>query len=252
LTKSRSRSILDVSDPYANYLIPVPPAGEGVCLTCHTSVHDGYSRCFACNRARNALDLNLLADAVAMVSMAPAGEQLARELYTYKKDSVPRALRQQRTIGLAAVLWRWLNFHEQHVAAAAGTNGFDLVTSIPSTNSRPGIHPLRMLVAQVVVGTDVRYRDLLLTARTDLGRVAASDRFAAAVSLQGQSVLVVDDTWTTGARAQSAAATLKLAGAQAVGFVAIGRWFTTGYRDDAQWIRNAKSLRWDWNRCCLE
>ena len=185
-------------------------------------------------------------------SMAPAGEQFARELYTYKRDTVPVAFRQQRTIGLAAVLWRWLAFHEGHLAAATGLDSFQIITSIPSTNNRVGPHPLQTLVSEIVVGSGDRYRDLLVTARTDLGREVSTDRFVVTGRLRGQKVLLVDDTWTTGARAQSASAALKLAGAERVGFVAIGRWFTTGYREDAQLLRRAKSEGWSWDRCCLE
>jgi len=51
-------------------------------------------------------------------------------------------------------------------------------------------------------------------------------------SVAGARVLVVDDTWTTGAHAQSASCGLKAADAAAVGVLAIGRSFTTDYRDN--------------------
>jgi phosphoribosylpyrophosphate synthetase len=41
--------------------------------------------------------------------------------------------------------------------------------------------------------------------------------------VRGRRVLVVDDTWVTGARARSAAAALALAGAQVVAALVIGR-----------------------------
>jgi predicted amidophosphoribosyltransferase len=47
--------------------------------------------------------------------------------------------------------------------------------------------------------------------------------FAVARSVAGRRVLLVDDTWTTGARAESAASALSGAGAVVVGIVVVGR-----------------------------
>ena len=62
-------------------------------------------------------------------------------------------------------------------------------------------------------------------------------------------MLVVDDTWTTGAHAPSASAALKTAGAEGVAILALGRWFTTDYRDNRQWLTDKRSTPWDWRRC---
>jgi hypoxanthine phosphoribosyltransferase len=75
-------------------------------------------------------------------------------------------------------------------------------------------------------------------------------KFAAIESLNGESVLLIDDTWTTGASAQSAAAALKQAGAGKVGAVVIGRHVN---RD---WGENDRRLRaiprpFAWERCVL-
>jgi predicted amidophosphoribosyltransferase len=50
--------------------------------------------------------------------------------------------------------------------------------------------------------------------------------------LDGLPVLVFDDSITTGARAQSAAATLRLAGARVVGNLAVGRALARDATDD--------------------
>lgn len=246
----RARTIVEVSAPYANYLVPVPPAGDDVCLTCHSSVY-GYERCLPCTRARQKLGA-LTADATAFVSLAPAGQQLARELRTYKKDGVPERNRHQLMAGLAAVLWRWLAVHEAHVAQRAGTPGFSVITSIPSTKGRPGEHPLKRLVSGLVTGTGTRYADLLEARGDDRGRDVAADRFTVLNPVAGTSVLLLDDTWTTGARAQSAAAALKLAGASHVGFVAIGRWLNVEFADNAKWLLRKRRAGWTWDHCCLD
>lgn len=128
-----ARSIIAVSAPLEHYLIQVPPAGVGVCAVCHSSVYDGYDVCYPCKEATWKLG-PLCLDAVAFLSLAPAGEQMARDLYTYKRSEVPDALRLARTVGLSAALWRWLSRHERCLATAAGIEGFDLVTTVPSAN----------------------------------------------------------------------------------------------------------------------
>ena len=66
----------------------------------------------------------------------------------------------------------------------------------------------------------------------------------------GRAVLLIDDTWTTGANAQSAAAALKAAGARRVAALVIGRYV------NREWGHNDRRLRrlpqpFDWGRCAL-
>jgi hypothetical protein len=135
-----ARTVDEVVGPYSNFLVPVPARGASdTCPTCHSVVYDDWTRCFACFQAIQTLGTGV-ADVTAFVSLAPADEQLARELYTYKRLTVPAHLRHQRMVGLAAVLWKWLSLHEVCVAAALGIRSFDIVTSVPSASGRPGEH----------------------------------------------------------------------------------------------------------------
>jgi hypothetical protein len=71
-----------------------------------------------------------------------------------------------------------------------------------------------------------------------------------AVSMRGESILLTDDTWTTGASVQSAAAALKTAGAGAVGALVIGRHVNAGYGDHAKRLQ-ALPRPFGWERCAL-
>ncbi|HLX88913.1 MAG TPA: phosphoribosyltransferase family protein, partial [Acidimicrobiales bacterium] len=51
----------------------------------------------------------------------------------------------------------------------------------------------------------------------------SADAFLAPAWVRGRRVLVVDDTWVTGARVRSAAAALDRAGAEVVGLAVVGR-----------------------------
>lgn len=71
------------------------------------------------------------------------------------------------------------------------------------------------MTADMVGPTRDRHRDLLTPApdANTLGRTASSTRYTSS-ALWGENVLLIDDTWTTGHHAQSAAAALKAAGAE--------------------------------------
>jgi hypothetical protein len=83
-----------------------------------------------------------------------------------------------------------------------------------------------------------------------VGRAFDPERFEARSRLDGQAVLLVDDTWTTGASAQSAAAALRRAGAGPVAAVVVGRHVNRSWGENDGRLRALESpFRWD--RCAL-
>jgi orotate phosphoribosyltransferase len=63
------------------------------------------------------------------------------------------------------------------------------------------------------------------------------------------AVLLIDDPWTTGGNAQSAALALRAAGAVTV---AIGRHFDRGFPNCEAYYQQVKALKFTWDTCCLE
>lgn len=234
-------TVTELTAPYADFLLS-PRHGAGVCGACF-NLTDGYSRCWACAHGGQFLD------AMAPISYSVAGEQLHRALALYKRRGGTAAHRVG--LELAAVLWRHLSTHECCLARAAGVGGFDLVTTVPSSDpDRDGEHPLHRLVGSVVRPTRDRHLRLLRRTRAE----ARSHEFSAVryettrPDLGGRSVLLIDDTWTTGANVQSAAATLKLAGAGPVAAVVIGRHVNRGWHRNDERIRSFERP-FDWRRC---
>src|SRR5262249_60514977 len=92
---------------------------------------------------------------------------------------------------------------------------------VPTGCGRPGPHPLLALAAPYlrlpVTGLAVR--------PGEQGRDPNPDRFSAERTRPGASVLLLDDSWVSGASAQSAAAALKRAGARHVAVVGLRRHF---------------------------
>lgn len=83
-------------------------------------------------------------------------------------------------------------------------------------------------------------------------RCAADDAFLATHGVRGHRILLVEDTFTTGARTQSAASALRIAGASAVGVVAAGRVIDPDWNDNCQVVwQYARARAFTFGVCCL-
>jgi len=233
-------TVAELTEPYGNFMLG-PVRGPRVCDVCLTFT-DGYPRCYTCARTPRALDV------VAPISYSVATGQLHHVLAAYKRQDgrVGRLLSTQ----LAAVLWRFLSGHEACLAQAAGVASFDLVATVPSgVGERDETHPLHRIVSEMVAPTRDRHRRLLDRSAIPVAPHAFDRRrYNVTGQVPGAAVLVIDDTWTTGANVQSAATVLKEAGAQTVAAVVIGRHL------NREWGRNEQRLSaldrpFDWTRC---
>ena len=93
------------------------------------------------------------------------------------------------------------------------------VAVVPTGCGRPGSHPLLELTAPYLRLPVTR----LAIRPGEQGRDPNASRFHAERTGLGANVLLLDDTWVSGASAQSAAAALKRAGARRVAVVVLGR-----------------------------
>lgn len=212
--------------------IRVPRRGPGVCVRCFNFTRaPDYELCYACATGEQHLD------AMVPVAYSVAHEQLHHDLVRYKRYADPWV--EMAAARLALILGRFLEAHETCVAAAVGTSAFDVVTTVPSGQiGRDEYHPLRRIVGEMIASTAGRHERLLhRSGARAKQRVFDSTRFQAVGRLAGANVLLIDDTWTTGASAQSAAAALKAAGAARVGAVVIGRHL------NREWFENDERLR---------
>ncbi len=215
-----------LSDRAAAHLIQ-PRAGPGVCRRCFNLTR-GFECCYACASGQERLA------ALVPISYSVAGEPLHRALAAYKREHNNQVVASRATAELAAILWRFLERHESCVAAAAGVERFEIVTTVPSGDrDRDEHHPLRRLAGDLVGPTRVRHRRLLRRTVTPVEpRRFDVRRFEAVATLDGQAVLLLDDTWTSGASAQSAAATLRTAGAGPIAAVVIGRHLNPSWHEN--------------------
>jgi hypothetical protein len=189
----------------------------GLCLVCRGPVRPGYARCYQCELHAQSAP-GLLADTVAAAAYAVKGGPLARDLWLYKSGRDGSAAAAARVLSLLLV---FLHERGPGIWRAAGVGRPSAVCAVPSGRGRPGPHPLQALVAPYLA---VPWLSLRPRPGGDpWARTLDPGRFRAACALPGASVLLLDDTWVSGASAQSAAVALKLAGAAAVAVVVAGR-----------------------------
>jgi predicted amidophosphoribosyltransferase len=235
-------TVTELSALYENFMLG-PRRGPDVCHVCFNFTR-GYERCYACAHGEAWLD------AVAPISYSVAREQLHHALASYKRltGEVARRL----GVELAAVLWRYLQHHEHCIAAAANVAQFEIVTTVPSGDrDRDERHPLRWIVGELVGATRKRYDRLLRRSHLEVhARDFEAGKYKATRGLKGESVLLIDDTWTTGANAQSAAAALKSAGAGPVGALVIGRPLNRDWHENDRRLRGI-TRPFVWKRCAL-
>jgi hypothetical protein len=183
--------------------------------------------CFACRLVARRLGV-VLAPVLPM-QMCPLPGPLYTVLMGYKEAPVAEARARFGPI-VRSLTAGFLRAHADCVAAlAAGRPHF--VLPVPST-VRPGGSPIARIpglasdVESALPG--VRWTGLLCRTREPIGHMHPSARaFAVPPTLRcrvaNRRLVLLDDTYVSGARSQSAAAALRLAGASSVVVVALGR-----------------------------
>jgi hypothetical protein len=243
----------ELTDPHLSIYVPPPPAGPGICRVCHTSSGD-YPRCYSCNATRGLVAHPLRLVVPISLTRTDLTAQLHNVLRDYKYADDP-AVRGKHRLHIAAILERFLGGHRSCIEGAAGTV-YDTITVVPSKQGRVGAHPLERAIALAPSLRGLHER-LLEPGPGVIGRNApADDGFVANEHTRGRRVLLVDDTFTSGAKLQSAASALTLGGATVIAGVVVGRVVdvsdTERFPERAElWDRQSRTpFRFD--TCCLE
>jgi hypothetical protein len=199
--------------------LSAPQAGcTRLCPVCRGPAGSGRARCFQCDLHWQCA-AGGLADVVVPVAFAVKGTAHARRLWQYKSARVTAAEASEHAATIRAMLLVFLRDHGPCLWRSAGSAPPTHVAVVPTARRRPGRHPLRSLLEGYLtipwaglapIPDGERLRDL------DPGRFRAA-------RLPGARVLLIDDTWTTGSSAQSAAMALRAAGARSVVTVVLGR-----------------------------
>jgi predicted amidophosphoribosyltransferase len=244
---------VDVTDPKISIYVPVAPASQdGVCEICHNATTTGswgtfYEKCWNCL----SIPVGGVRTIVPISLVHTSESQLYFSLRDYKSDRLAADVKAEHSLLLAATLQRFLRDHRQHIVAAAGGVDWDAIQVVPSSRADRPNHPLETVIRGTV------HRDELAQLVTRTGEPIGHNQpnaaaFAPTGNVQGRRVLIVDDTFTTGARVQSVAAALTNAGATVVAAVPIGRVIDTDLEEKAAFWRRQRAIAFDFGRCCLD
>jgi predicted amidophosphoribosyltransferase len=240
-------SIYEYTDPFVTTYANVPAAGPDVCAICHGISLGGYARCYSCKICIEAVSSPVIQ--VAPISLYAIPGQLHHVLRYYKDGAA--SVRPQFRTQVAAILARFLITHGDCLRQVAGD--WDFITATPSSKGRVGPHPFEEVIGISRFLQD-QYKGVLAPGPDTLTFRKASDNgYSVTSSVEGSRILLVDDTYTTGARIQSAASALQLAGATVVAAVPVGRVIRPDYDEEtAAWWARVRSEPYDFDRCCLE
>ena len=226
---------LRIAAPLLGAVMPIPAPGSGVCGICHSSV-EGYENCFPCNQARQFLQRDV--PKVVPISLEVEGEQLHHALKGYKddRDADVRDRFAYQLAALSELFWR------RHVTCI---EPFDAITTVPSSDRNS---------FEAVVQRSHRLMELYQPLLTRAGPSATHQLDASKFSVQrdhveGRRIVLVDDTFTSGATVFSAARVIRDAGGLVDFIVVIGRYIKRSYRPSADLIDRMRAEQWDVSEC---
>ncbi len=175
--------------------------------------------------------------------------QLYHLLKRYKAQWLDPDTRRGFQIRMAAILVRFLRAHADCIAGAGG-GMWDLTAIVPSSKGTPP-HALGE-VMQISRSLRSRHADLLERGPGHLDFNQPNERgyvLRSEVDVHGKRILLIDDTYTTGARSQSAASALQNADARVVAILVVGRVVHQD-RSPALWAQATKTP-FSFETCCV-
>lgn len=243
-------TVSELTDPHLGTYVPVPPAETpGSCRVCHGAPNPGYSTCYSCADIMG--QLSRPSRLVIPISLSEPFGQLHHVLKHYKNPQFDAVVRNGFITQITAMLARFLHAHRSCIETRAGGT-WDSIAIVPSTGGRIGQHPLETAIRRSP-WLQRQFKALLLPGAVPINHNTASDRgFIAQIGVADLRVLLVDDTYTSGSRSQSAASALNLAGAKVIAIVPVARIINPDWSPAAAELWNrCRAYEYDFSYCCV-
>lgn len=206
-------------------LILPPLPSDKVCTWCRGLLGGRVSACFNCEENAAALDGQV--QAVTPISLYAKPGAL-RDWLTFYKDDGEVLADPNAGLAIESVVGRFLQHNSEWLHRIRP----DLTIVVPST-LRPPPHPLAVLLQRTgAMPAEVSFALRRTTAELGHNR-PNRDAFRTMADLHGMRIFLLDDVYTSGARAQSAAFALREAGATVVALCAVGRRYNPAYSEDS-------------------
>lgn len=219
----------------AAHLVPVPKDGDGVCPVCRSWKHARFPYCSNCMESK--WQLPYFCTKVVPMTMYAKPSDLRDWLTYYKEPAHPR--QPDCVSALKALCSAFLRMNLADVRDCFGEE-WDIATVVPSSSPR-SYHPLSDIFRSNDLGSPII--PLLKSTSVSIShREANVDAFSVRAEATPQRVLILDDVYTTGARAQSAAARLILEGFSVVGLLVIARRINPDFNEASRtlWRRQSR------------
>ncbi len=224
------------------YLRNVVRGSHVTCAVCGTPVAPAFDVCHRCQRDRGEFGQSL-ADLVVPLWYGIRGTQSGYLMHSYKDVAAPARHHQ---ILLSVLLLAALDLHGECIERRLG-QAVDAWAFVPSVRrDRSGEHPLHLVARRAGVAPP----EIALTPVGDTHpdeRATSPDRFALAAdnTARDRHVLLLEDTWTSGGNAQSAALTLRNAGAASVTIIALARWLNPDEQPTGEFVASRLTEDYD-------
>ena len=217
---------------YKHLFKPVPLEGQpNVCYLCLGAVGD-FPQCYNCRKLflESACPTSLERRVIPM-TIARNPSPWYWTLQTYKGAQFA-----ENALVIASIAYQWLKQHKSKTASLLGGDA-DFLSIVPS--KKPGItyerQPLQRALSLVQPFGD-RLRKTLRCVDATLGghMKYAPEMFEPvdAAALERSRIILIEDTWITGATALSAAGALLAAGAESVVITPIARDFRIAFHTE--------------------
>lgn len=173
-------TVEEASEAYQRAMIPIAPAGPRYLSSLLGFIDPDFETCFACGHQPDGLGV------VVPITYSEHLGQVHLALRNYK-DGSSEGIRRHAAVRLAAILWRFLDGHEECVARAAGVPGFDLVTVVPSSDPERDKHSAFAQLTGWLQPIQSRLRRVLEPTGKVGGRGFAANRFRGTADLANSS-----------------------------------------------------------------
>lgn len=207
------------------------------CADCRGTLTGDWDRCYPCEHSYSNVPAATL---LGFATYAIADQQSGYMMRRYKAGSAEH-YGIVRMLALLTLIEHW------SCPARVAGRPFTHWATVPSLAGRSGQHPLNQMMGAAI--TDIPEAMLYPTANSQHTREFNANNFATTASLQDAHVLLIDDTWTRGGHLQSAAYTLRGAGAELVTGFVIARWLSPAYGRTPDLLRELQRADFDPGVC---
>ena len=235
--------LIIISDALADELVPMPYDAPDVCPMCRSGRTSPTALCISCTSTSS--QVSHPCPMVIPISFYAKPSPLRERMHDFKEhgDEVVRATESRNVAAIAA---RYIAEHGGALAERFGA--WDATVAVPSTrhNDRPA---LQTAIEENFPGTFAPFTRPLTQGSGSMGFNQASESgFLPTEAVEGKRFLLIDDTFTTGARLHSAHHALVANGATIPAAVIVTRKInpSSRYGSLAMWNRQTQiAFRFD-------